>query len=213
MNKSISILFQALKASLTRRPVDTQSLWLSEELEACFDEMMDDAANQNEEWDEDDQEFGELDFHGRPMSEVLEALDETLFELVKDVPLAELYYYSEPVYEGVTLGDTRDDPFYQEYNEDSEYETNKAFFLEGFDNGEKILAYIEHNQCSEVLDELVPTNIRKLARDKKLYIFKRFEYFGSGGFELSEEIDHDVELSDILERFLLPISTRSCLAL
>ncbi|NRB66295.1 MAG: hypothetical protein HRU48_02840 [Vibrio sp.] len=194
---------QALKASLTRRPVDTQSLWLSEELESCFDEMMDDAANQNEEWDEDDQEFGELDFHGRPMSEVLEALDETLFELVKDVPLAELYYYSEPVYEGVTLGDTRDDPFYQEYNEDSEYETNKAFFLEGFDNGEKILAYIEHSQCPEVLDELVPTNIRKLARDKKLYIFKRFEYFGSGGFELSEQIDHDVELSDILERFFV----------
>lgn len=200
---------QALKTSLIRRPVDTQILWLSDELESCFEGMMEDAREQNEEhneeWDEDEdrQEFGELDFHGKPMSEVLEALDEALFELVKDVPLTELYYYSGPVYEDETLGDTRDDPFYQEYSEDSEHETNKAFFLEGFDNGEKILAYIEHNQCPEVLDELVPTNIRKLAYDKKLYIFKRFEYFNSGAFKRSEELDHDVELTDILGRFFV----------
>ncbi|MDO6707576.1 hypothetical protein [Photobacterium sp. 1_MG-2023] len=149
-------------------------------------------------------EFDDLNFHGRTIAEEREVFRQALYDAVKDVPLNDLWYYNQPVYdETTTLADIQDDPFYQEYDEYNEYETNKSFFLKCFANGEQILAYIEKNQHPEVLDQLQPVHFRQLAFEHKHYIYKRFEYFGSGGWRLSSNLAQDITLKDIIERFLV----------
>ncbi|MCV6608903.1 MAG: hypothetical protein OIF32_11890, partial [Campylobacterales bacterium] len=121
------------------------------------------------------------------------------------VLLKDMYYYDSPIYsDTTTFGDTLDDVFYQEYDEENNYETNKEFFLEGFENGKQILKYIEENKNPDILNTLEPTLLRKLAFEKKLYIYKRFEYYGSGGFSFGTDLEQDVSLEDILEKFIAP---------
>ena len=116
-----------------------------------------------------------------------------------------MYYYSEPILdEKLKLNDIENDPFYQEYDEENEYETNKDFFLISFENGQEIFDYIEENKNPSILDELKQTNILKLAFENKLHIYKRFEYFGSGGFKLSGTLEDELSLEDILDKFIMP---------
>lgn len=200
----------ALIQSLKRRPRDVGEYDLFEHLEDDFDSIRDEY-----DYDEDYQndlisrdtangEFDDLMFHGQPVAEAREALRKELYDAVKNVPLKDLYYYDQPIYdETTTLADIEDDPFYQEYDEHNEYETNSSFFLECFDNGEQILAYIEENRHPDVLDQLEPINFRKRAFEHKHYIYKRFEYFGSGDMQLSPNLNHDISLEDIIERFMV----------
>ena len=199
----------ALIEAFKRRPRDVAEYDPLDVLEDDFDALRD-------EYDDDDYQGelisreaadGELDdlmFHGRTIREEREALKKALFEAVKDVPLKDLWYYDQPVYdETTTLADIQDDPFYQEYHEHNQYETNESFFLECFDNGEEILAYIEENQNPGILDELKPVNLRKLAFEHKHYIYKRFDHFGTGFMRLSPNLEQDVTLEDIIELFMV----------
>lgn len=201
---------KALIQSFKRRPKDVTDYDPLEILEDDFDAIRDlyyddeDYRHESISSDEAEEDFDDLMFHGRTIHDTREALKNELFDVVKDVPLKDLCYYSQPVYdETTTLADIQDDPFYQEYDEHNEYETNKSFFLECFENGEQIFAYIEENKYPEILDQLEPINFRKLAFENKHYIYKRFEYFGSDCMQLSPDLDQDITLEDIIERFLV----------
>ncbi|UTM56076.1 hypothetical protein L4174_009440 [Photobacterium sp. CCB-ST2H9] len=201
---------EALIQSLKRRPRNIADDDPFVRMEHGFSQVSD-AYDDDEEFadelisrEEAEGEFDDLNFHGRTIAEEREVLRQAMYEAVKDVPLKDLWYYDQPVYdETTTLADIQDDPFYQEYDEYNEYETNKSFFLKCFENGEQILAYIEENQHPEILEQLQPVNLRKLAFEHKHYIYKRFEYFGSDGMRLSSDLEQDVTLEDIIERFLV----------
>ncbi|WP_417762698.1 hypothetical protein [Shewanella sp.] len=154
----------------------------------------------------EEREFGDFMLHGHSIEAISESLEEAIFSAIQDVPLVQLYYYDAPILnDTLTLADIVNNPFYQPYDpdDDNEYETNRSFLLECFDNGKKIINYIEDNRDADVLDELQPTNLRQLAFEHQHFIYKRFDYFGSGDMQLSSDLRHDISLDDIAERFLV----------
>ncbi|MCV6606610.1 MAG: hypothetical protein OIF32_00205, partial [Campylobacterales bacterium] len=212
--KNIETYKQALFKSLKRRPIEPSEINLHRMLDDNHDSLLynvyedeDTGEFDYEQMQKDgiEEEFDDMKLCGVYIEEFIQNLKEEMNEVLRDVLLKDLYYYSNPVYsDTTTYGDTLDDVFYQEYDEENEYETNKEFFLEGFENGEEILAYIEEDKNPDILNTLEPTLLRKLAFEKKLYIYKRFEYYGSGGFSFGTDLEQDVSLEDILEKFIAP---------
>lgn len=203
---------KSLLNSLKRRPVNPEEINIVSMLENDYEILEEDYLDHTtDEFDYNkakqdgfEEDFEDLKLNGKNIFEELKKLQDEMFDIVKDVALKDLYYYPDPIFnDTITLADIKDDPFYQEYDEVNEYKTNKEFFLKGFDNGKEIFEYIEYNKHSKILDEIKPLNIRKLAFEKKLYIYKRFEYFGSGGLQFSNSLEQDATLEDILEKFLV----------
>ncbi len=147
-------------------------------------------------------DFSEFNLHGITIAQHIEQLLEQAYEVVKAVPLKVLYYYNQPIFDdSVTVAELASDPFYQAYERGNEYEDNQAFFL-ALPAGEQVLDYIENNQCHHILDDIQAINIRKFTFENKLTIYRRFEYFGSDGFQLSDDLDQDIMLTDIIEHFV-----------
>lgn len=199
----------SLIESFKRRPQDPDDFDPLTTLEENFDTICDDYGDPDFRHphishEAADNEFDELIFHGRTIEQERKAVKAELFAVVKHIALKDLHYFDKPIAsDTITLADIHDDPFYQEYHEDNKYQTNKSFFLDCFDNGEQILAYIEENKYPQVLDQLQPINFRKLTLEHKSPIFKRFEYYGSGFMQLSPDLDQDITLEDIIEHFLV----------
>ncbi len=154
--------------------------------------------------DDDFADFSEFNLHGVTIAQDIAQLVEQAYEIVKSVPLKALYYYNQPIFDdNVTAADLDSDPFYQAYQRGNEYEDNKAFFL-ALPAGEQVLDYIENNRCQSILDDIQAINIRKFAFENKLTIYRRFEHFGSDGFQLSDDLNQDIMLTDIIEHFVTP---------
>ncbi|MDC1107009.1 hypothetical protein OAT16_09905 [Prolixibacteraceae bacterium] len=62
---------------------------------------------------------------------------------------------------------------------DNAYAQNREFLLKGFENGEDVLRYVETGANPEVLDTIEPSSLKGLAKERKLSIAKRIEYYGN----------------------------------
>lgn len=171
------------------------------EMEALFEEQDHEGEEEYESaWDNQD----EFKFHDTNLEQEIEDLDKAVFEAIKDIPRKNFYYSKGKNYGDETLAEITEDRFYGEYEAAYDYEMNNEFFLTCFDNGQDILDYIEKGENEEVLGSLEKVHIRKLSFENRLQMYKRLEYFGSGDFRLSNDIEDDVALTDILEHFIAP---------
>ncbi|MCT4616317.1 MAG: hypothetical protein N4A49_15790 [Marinifilaceae bacterium] len=147
-------------------------------------------------------DFEDFDFHGTRLEDVVEDLHSSIFEAIKDIPRNQYYYKKNASYGAETLAEMQGDKFYEEYEANDDHEINNEFYLKGFENGAEILHYIETGENPEVLDSIEKTHIRKLALEKKMGLYKRLDYYGSGDMRLSSNLEQDVFLDDILESFV-----------
>jgi len=146
-------------------------------------------------------DFDNFKIHGNRLEDEITEIHNAIFEAIKDIPRNQYYFQKIGSYGDETLSQVTSDPFFAEYETYLDHEINNSFYLDGFENGAQILNYIETGEQAEIIDELEKVNIRKLAYQKKLKLYKRLEYYGSGDMKLSKDLNQDVTLVDILDGF------------
>lgn len=98
-------------------------------------------------------------------------------------------------YVGEPLTDPYKDPYAYEDEEDDD-NIWEDFFVNGFEQGEEIWNYILYGEDDSILEEIKPTNIIKLAKEKDLLIQKKIKWY------IGEFDSFEGEFHNIFEEFM-----------